>query len=223
MFFTVPQLFRNNIFSARQVKEWPWKCFESTFMRGVSVPLCLPGVQYVDWLTSVCWINYSSLWYSVKIVWHTIPSRLSSPTLGPILRQVQRTSAAPRLLCTRPKPASARAYEWWATVPSHFGMHCLARPWVWVGPHGAFLDIHSPFHWSSSQLWLDHFTFQRQDLDIQKKLDLVVHVFLTQFWATWFRQQLRQAWQLGSGQGTSPHHRCPPGVFGDILEWCSMI
>ena len=77
-----------------------------------------------------------SLGYSVKIVWHTIPSRLSSATVGPILRQVQRTSAAPRLLRAGPKPFSATVYEWWATVTRHFGMHWSGTPMSLSRPDG---------------------------------------------------------------------------------------
>ena len=59
---------------------------------------------------------------------------------------------------------------------------------------------------------------------IKKKWTVVFHVFLRQSWCTTVSLAvLRQAGQLGCGQGTSPRHRCPPAGFGDSLEWCSMI
>ena len=74
----------------------------------------------------------------------------------------------------------------------------------------------TPFDYCTFQRLKD---IQRQHLNIQKIFGQWFSMFFSaSFGAPWFRQQLRQAWKLESGQGTSPHHRCPPGGFGDILE-----
>jgi hypothetical protein len=53
---------------------------------------------------------------------------------------------------------------------------------------------------------LDHFTFQGQDLDIQKKLDLVFHVFPTQFWCP----IVPPATAPGLETGIRPGHQSSP-------------